>query len=125
MTAMKEPCVDFDYGSIDGAHHDHEPDARDLHRAAVAFREVLDWVTDGRGVSYGITTRMHAFIWAILPDAFDGRSQSDVARRLGITPAAFSRQVTRFRSRFGVTLPHIKGDAARLSHSKARQSSCS
>lgn len=109
--------VGFDFRKVDGVEHliPDEPTIADLALAAIAFREVLEWVmTDGRGVANTRTSiiRLYAFMWCLHPECLRGRTQAQIAELIGCTKNELNRQISGFRYRFNFRNSRMRSEAS-------------
>lgn len=107
----------FDYDSVEWVAREQieqEVSILDMRLVSHAFRDIMDWVTaDGNGTTRGAYTRLNVFMWCVQPQYFNGKSQTHVAKKLGITRAGFSKLVTSFRGRFNFHTSAMRTDETR------------
>lgn len=110
--------IPFDFSAtewIGNQEVNQEPSVIDMQLVAYAFRDILDWITkNGKGQARGSITRINVFMWCVDPHYFQGKPQSYVAVKLGISRSAFSRMVTSFRSRFNFHISSMRSDGTRM-----------
>lgn len=107
----------FDYDAVEWSTKEpveQEVSILDMRLVAHAFRDIMDWITaDGIGTIRGAYTRLNVFMWCVQPHYFEGKSQTHVAKKLGITRAGFSKLVTSFRGRFNFHTSAMRTDETR------------
>ena len=108
-TALTGPVVSFDYEEVFRALDEEEAeDGRTLHeRRTDGLRRILDWMIseDQECLSTTktmVSVRALAFAWAVFPSLVDGKSQSAIARELGVSRQFFSRQVVSLQRTLGI-----------------------
>ncbi len=108
-TALTGPVVSFDFEEVFRALDDEgAEDGGTLHeRQTDGLRRILDWMVseDEECLSTTrtmVSVRTLAFAWAVFPSLVDGKSQSAIARELGVSRQFFSRQVVSLQRTLGI-----------------------
>ena len=90
------------------------------------LRRVIDWILtedDAAGVSATrtlVSVRTIAFAWAVFPALVAGKSQSQLARDLGVSFQFFSRQVISLQDALGIKSHTMRSQLARQAYREAQ-----
>ena len=108
-TALTGPVVSFDFEEVFRTLDDEgAEDGETLHeRQTDGLRRILDWMVseDEECLSTTrtmVSVRALAFAWAVFPSLVNGKSQSAIARELGVSRQFFSRQVVSLQRMLGI-----------------------
>ncbi len=108
-TALTGPVVSFDFEEVFRAlDEDGEDGEQTLHeRQTDGLRRILDWMVSEdeecpSTTKTMVSVRALAFAWAVFPSLVDGKSQSAIARDLGVSRQFFSRQVVSLQRTLGI-----------------------
>ncbi len=90
------------------------------------LRRVIDWILtedDAAGMSATrtlVSVRTMAFAWAVFPALVGGKSQSQLARNLGVSRQFFSRQVISLQETLGIRSHTMRSELARQAYREAK-----
>ena len=108
-TALTGPVVPFDFEEVFRAlDEEGEGEERTPHEQQTdGLRRILDWMIseDQECLSTTktmVSVRALAFAWAVFPSLVNGKSQSAIARELGVSRQFFSRQVVSLQRTLGI-----------------------
>ena len=129
------PSVGFDYetvfGNLDTGGRDNSSVSMSGSSGSEAhadgLRRVLDWILtedDAAGRSATrtlVSVRTMAFAWAVFPSLVGGKSQSQLARDLGVSRQLFSRQVISLQENLGIKTHTMRSESARQAYREAHE----
>jgi len=112
--------TDFDFDGVDealGFIHQAPPPAR--REAAELLRRLATWCFTGHGLRPAMV-KLVAIFGGLRPDLLQDRSGQDLARELGVSKAAISKQTVRFEDAFQMKFARGRSKEARRNMAAAR-----
>ena len=113
--------VDFNFDDVDealGYIHHSPPSARE--QAAELFRNLATWCFRGQQLRPGLV-KLIAVISGLRPDLLDNRTEPDLARELGVTKQALSRQSLKFQDAWRIKFARSRSKEGREHMAAARR----
>jgi hypothetical protein len=103
--------VDFPFEEIDGVLESAPEDARQL--AGEVIRQVFAYCFSKKGSLTAAAAKFAVIGAGLRPDVLSDATQTDLAKRLGLTKAALSKASVRFQDTFGIKFSRSRNESAR------------
>ena len=101
------PLVPVDYDAVE--QHGHTPDCYTVEQVSEALSEVIRWlINDGKFQRRGIYHRAITLAFILQPTFVGITTQTELAKRLGLSEAQTSAFVKSFTDRFGFMAQHLR-----------------